>query len=59
VLYLSLDNGWSKAVADAARHTGDKDAREVASDIEQLQALGLSAWNDGSTGHALLRVSAK
>ena len=59
LFYLSLDNDWSKAVADAARSTGDKDEREFASDLEALEAVGLSAWNDGSTGHLLARVTVK
>jgi Protein of unknown function (DUF3352) len=59
VFYLSLDNGWSKPVADAARKSGDKDEREFASDLEAFKALGASAWNDGSTSHALVRLTAK
>ena len=59
VFYLSLDNGWSKTVADAARKSDDKDAREFASDLEAFKALGMSAWNEGSTGHALLRATVK
>ena len=59
VLYLSLDNGWSKTVADAARNTGDKDEREIAADLEAFKALGASAWNDGSTSHALVRLTVK
>jgi Protein of unknown function (DUF3352) len=59
VAYLSLDNGWSKVLADAARSTGDKDEREFAADLEVFKALGLSAWNDGTTSRALLRITAK
>ncbi len=59
VFYLSLDNGWSKTVADAARSTGDKDERELAADLEAFKALGASAWNDGGTSHALVRLTVK
>jgi hypothetical protein len=59
VLYLSLDNDWSKAVAKTARDSGDKDDREFAADLGALKALGMSAWNDGTTSHALVRVTVK
>jgi hypothetical protein len=59
VFYLSLDNGWSKTVAEAARKSGDKDEREFASDLEAFKALGASAWNDGSTSHSLVRLTVK
>lgn len=59
VLYLSLDNAWSASLAKAARGTGEKSDDEVAEDLEALKAVGASAWNDGSTGHALVRVTAK
>ena len=59
VFYLSLDNGWSKTLADAARNTGDKDERELAADLEAFQALGASAWTDGGTTHSLLRLTVK
>ena len=55
----SLDNGWSEAVAKAAGDSGDKDGRELAADLQALKALGMSAWNDGSTSRALLRMTAK
>jgi hypothetical protein len=59
VLYLSLDNDWSSSLAKAARSTGSKSDKEIAEDIEALKALGVSAWNDGSTGHALVRLTVK
>ncbi len=59
VFYLSLDNGWSKTLADAARKSGDKDEREFAADLAAFRALGASAWTDGSTTHSLVRLTAK
>ena len=59
VLYLSLENGWSQALAKSARDNAGKDGAEIAGDIEALRALGLSAWTEGSTAHALVRLTLK
>ena len=59
VFYASLDNAWSDSLAKAARSTGAKSDAEIAEDVKALKALGISTWSDGSTGHALVRITAK
>ncbi len=36
-----------------------KSEAEVAEDAKALEAIGIGTWNDGSTAHALVRVTAK
>jgi hypothetical protein len=58
IFYLSLDNGWTDALRDAADGQ-DKDADEAAQNLAALRAVGFSAWSQGDTAHGLLRVALK
>lgn len=51
VLYVDFDAGddWLVTLAD-----GDPEVRE---NLEPLEALGLSAWLDGDTSHAVLKIT--
>ncbi len=60
VFFASLDNGWADALAKEARSSDDKESREIADDIEALEGLGISAWQDGdTTTKGLLRITLK
>ena len=37
----------------------DADAKEVADNLAVLRALGASAWSEGDTGHAKVRLALK
>jgi hypothetical protein len=57
--YVSFDNDWTDALQDLAKEGDDPDAKEVAANLAALRAFGASAWTDGDTGHALVRLTLK
>ncbi len=57
--YVSFDNEWTDALQDLAKDEDDPDATEVAANLAALRAFGASAWTDGDTGHALVRLTLK
>ena len=59
IAYVDFDGDWGKAVLDLVRDGGDKDAEEVADNLEALKAFGASVWTDGDTTHGLVRVALK
>ena len=59
VVYASLSDSWSTAIADAVRRQGGKDGAEIAADVKALDALGLSTWTKDGDSHGLLRVTLK
>ena len=59
VLYLSFENDWMDVVQKMAAQEGDAEAKEVAANLAVLRALGASAWSEGDTGHAKVRLALK
>jgi len=59
VLYLSFENDWMDVVQTMAAQEGDAEAKEVADNLAVLRALGASAWSEGDTGHAKVRLALK
>ena len=59
VLYLSFENDWMDLVQKMAVQEDDADAEEVADNLAVLRALGASAWSEGDTGHAQVRLALK
>ena len=59
VLYLSFENDWMDVVQKMAAQEGDAEAKEVADNLAVLRALGASAWSEGDTGHAKVRLALK
>ncbi|MET0998572.1 MAG: DUF3352 domain-containing protein, partial [Marmoricola sp.] len=59
VAYASFDNDWTDALQDLAKDEDDPDAKEAAANLAALRAFGASAWTDGDTGHALVRLTLK
>ena len=57
--YVSFDNDWTAALQDLARHQDDPGAKEAAANLAALRAFGASAWADGDTGRALVRLTLK
>ena len=57
--YVSFDNEWIDALQDLAKDEDDPDAKEAAANLAALRAFGASAWTDGDTGHALVRLTLK
>ena len=57
--YVSFDNDWTDALQDLAQDQDDPDATEVAANLAALRAFGASAWAEGDTGHALVRLTLK
>ena len=57
--YVSFDNDWADALQDLARGEDDPGAKEAAANLAALRAFGASAWTDGDTGHALVRLTLK
>ncbi len=57
--YVSFDSDWSRALQDLAKEEDDPDAEEVAANLAALRAFGASAWAEGDTGHALVRLTLK
>lgn len=51
ILFVNFDAGdaWLDALAE-----GDQEARD---NLEPLKALGISTWQDGDTGHGLIRLT--
>ena len=51
IVFVNFDAGgdWLSALAD-----GDPDARE---NLEPLEGLGISSWQDGDTGHGMVRLT--
>jgi hypothetical protein len=51
ILFVNFDAGdaWLDAIAE-----GDQEARD---NLEPLKALGISTWQDGDTGHGLVRLT--
>ena len=59
VLYLSFENDWMDVVQKMAAQEDDAEAKEVADNLAVLRALGASAWSEGDTGHAKVRLALK
>ena len=59
VLYVSFENDWMDVVQKMAAQEGDAEAKEVADNLAVLRALGASAWSEGDTGHAKVRLALK
>ena len=59
IAYVSFDNDWTDALQDLAKDADDPDAQEAATNLAALRAFGASAWTDGDTGHALVRLTLK
>ncbi len=59
VLYVSFENDWMDVVQKMAAQEDDADAKEVADNLAVLRALGASAWSEGDTGHAKVRLALK
>ena len=57
--YVSFDNDWTDVLQDLAKDEDDPDAKEAATNLAALRAFGASAWTDGDTGHALVRLTLK
>ena len=56
--FFQLDGAWRAALKKSAAAEGlGKDAAEAFGDLDAVRAAGLSAWTDGSTSHALVRIS--
>jgi hypothetical protein len=51
IVFVNFDAGdaWLDALAE-----GDREAKD---NLEPLEALGISAWQDGETGHGLVRLT--
>ncbi len=51
IVFVNFDAGgdWLSALAE-----GDPDARE---NLEPLEGLGISSWQDGDTGHGMVRLT--
>jgi hypothetical protein len=59
VLYVSFENDWMDVVQKMGAQGDDADAKEVADNLAVLRALGASAWSEGDTGHAKVRLALK
>ena len=59
VAYVDFDGAWGRAILKTIREDGGKDATETADNLAVVRALGMSAWNDGSVSHGLVRVALK
>jgi len=59
VVYVSFENDWVDVVRKTAAQEDDADAKEVADNLAVLRALGASAWSEGDTGHARVRLALK
>lgn len=55
VFYLNFDAGGGEGwLADLV---GELDSQDVSENVEPLEAIGMSSWVDGDTGHALLKIT--
>ncbi len=59
VLYVSFENGWMDVVQEMLTEQGDVEGKKVADNLAVLQAFGASAWSEGDTGHAQVRLALK
>ena len=59
IAYVDFDGDWGKAILDLVREDGDKEAEEVADNLEALRAFGASVWTEDDVSHALVRLSLK
>ena len=57
--YVSFDNDWTDALQDLAKDEDDPEPRRSPTNLAALRAFGASAWTDGDTGHALVRLTLK
>lgn len=57
--YLDLDGDWAERVTETLSQQDDKGTQELAGNLTVLRGLGASAWTDGDTSRALVRVSVR
>lgn len=59
LVYLDLDGDWAQRLAETLSQQDDKGTQELAGNLTVLRGLGASAWTEGDTSRALVRVSVK
>ena len=59
IAYVDFDGDWGKAILDLVREDGDKEAEEVADNLEALRGFGVSVWTEDDVSHGLVRLSLK
>ena len=58
VLYVDFDSPWRTLLVQAVTDgEGGRQAAELQDNTEPLRSLGLSAWQDGSVTHGLLKIT--
>lgn len=58
VFFVDFDSEWVEAIAGTAENQGaEEEAGEIRQNLEPLEALGVSAWQDGDTAHLLVKVT--
>lgn len=57
VVFLRLDDQWRALLGDAADR--DPSAASAVANLDVLRAIGLSAWSEGDTARAELRVATR
>lgn len=56
LLYADLDGDWGRAVVEALRTDGGKDAAELADNLAVVRSVAASGWTQGEVSHGLLRL---
>lgn len=59
LVYLDLDGDWAERVAEKLSQQDDETTQELAGNLAVLRGLGATAWMDGDTSRALVRLSVK
>ena len=59
VLYVSFENGWMDVVQEMLTEQGDAEGKKVADNLAVLRAFGATAWSEGDTGYAKVRLALK
>jgi hypothetical protein len=57
VLFVDFDTDWIDAIAQAYSDDTGEDASDISANLEPLDALGISAWEEGKVSHGLLKVT--
>lgn len=57
LVYLDLDGEWARRLTETLSQQDDKGTQELAGNLSVLRGLGASAWTEGDTSRALIRLS--